>query len=584
MSRAATELTGVCPCGTLHQVPIAWLMVDRDLRVIDGNALFWDELVFAAPPPVGTALEEALPEGLREPIERAAREAMRTGEPADASGLRVFSESQPYRVVDVTVTPTAVRGDDVLLIASSGVGDAGRRVEELTLLHDMIRVLRQQSDIDRVLFTTLTCATAGSGGLGFNRAWVLLCDAENRSLEGAMALGPASQEDAHRIWAALTSSPRTLDQFAAAYDRWVAEEPKPLHETVRRLRFSLTRDAGALPVRALIENRTIHVLETPEVHQELAELAGAPELVIAPMVVGDAPRGVIMADNLYSRAPITQGHVRMLSLFAQHAGMAVEDAQLHRRMEEDQRRLTAALDELQEAQNELLRTGRLAALGEMAARVAHDLRNPLVTLGGWARVVQEDPDDTATVTTAAKIIAEEAANLEELLSMLLEPFSARSLQLEPVDLNGLVEDALQMQENRAQQQGVRLRRGYAEDLPTVRADPAPLRRCLTNLIDNALEAMPRGGMLSAATRREGDGVLVELSDTGIGMTEEQLPRIFDAFYTTGHFGSGLGLAIVWDILQAHGFSIDVRSEPGQGSAFSIRIPLGEEAACPSHPT
>jgi len=255
--------------------------------------------------------------------------------------------------------------------------------------------------------------------------------------------------------------------------------------------------------------------------------------------------------------------------------MALEDAQLHRRMEEDQHKLEQAYADLQLAQAEVLRTGKLAALGEMSARIAHDIRNPLVTLGGWAQVVQEDPEDTETVVTAARIIAEEAASLERMLAMLLEPFASRSLRLEPVDLNRLLEDTLQPHEHKAQQQGIGVERHYAADLPPIPADPAQFRRCLANLIENAIEAMPRGGGLFVATRGEGHNVVVEIGDTGIGMTEEQLPHIFDAFYTTGHFGSGLGLAIVWDILQSHGFSIDVRSEPGHGSVFAIHIPLAQ---------
>jgi signal transduction histidine kinase len=107
----------------------------------------------------------------------------------------------------------------------------------------------------------------------------------------------------------------------------------------------------------------------------------------------------------------------------------------------------------------------------------------------------------------------------------------------------------------------------------VPVDPGQFRRCVSNLIENAIEAMSQGGTLSVVTR-QGDGeIAVEIGDTGIGISEEQLPHIFDAFYTTGHFGSGLGLAIVWDIVQAHGFTIGVRSQPGRGSVFAIGIPL-----------
>jgi signal transduction histidine kinase len=576
MTPDSTPGAELCPCDMLHQVPVACLITDRELNVLEGNDLFWDEIATCPPATRDTPLDRALPEHIVGGIRRAADEAIRTGKPVDAGAMRILPPGHPHRVVDLVVAPASLRDVKVLVIASSAVGDAGRRVEELTLLHDMIRVLRQQRDVGRVLFTTLSCATAGSGGLGFNRAWVLLCDAQGEWLEGEMALGPASREDAHRIWAELTSSPRTLDQFAAAYDRWVTEGPRPLQDAVRRMRFSMSEDVEQLPVLAIVRNRAFHVWDAQadqRVPPELAELIDAREFVVVPMTVGEGPHGVIMADNLYSGAPISRGHVRLLSLFAQHAGMAIEDAQLHRRMADDARKLEQAYAELQKAQDEVVRTSKLAALGEMAARIAHDLRNPLVTLGGWARAVQEDPEDTETAAMAAKIIAEESASLESMLSMLLEPFSSRGLRLAPTDLNQLVEDTLLTQENRAQQRGIRVTREYAPDLPPVPVDPGQFRRCVSNLIDNAIEAMSQGGTLSVVTR-QGDGeVTVEIGDTGIGISEEQLPHIFDAFYTTGHFGSGLGLAIVWDIVQAHGFRIDVRSQLGRGSSFAIHMPL-----------
>jgi signal transduction histidine kinase len=555
---------------------MAWLVVDTDLRVVDGNGLFWSEVAFGGRVLPGTPLDVALPAELRDGVCEAARGVLRTGEPNPVCGVKLLPPGEPHRVVDLLVMPARMHGRDMVMIASSALGDAGRRVEELTLLHDMIRVLRQQTSIDRVLFTALTCATAGSGGLGFNRAWVLLVDDTGERLEGAMALGPSSSDEAMRIWAELTGSPRTLADFADAYDRW-AEEPHPLQQTVRQMRFSMQDEAGLLPVLASVEGQAAVVTDAardPRVSPRLAQLLGTSAFTVVPMVVGSTPRGVILADNVYSGAPITQGHVRLLSLFAQHAGMAIEDAQLHRTMEDHQRRLEEALTELRKTQAELVRTGKLAALGEMSARIAHDLRNPIVTLGGWARLVQEDPSDVETVARAAGIIAEESANLEGLLSMLLEPFTARHPRLEPTDLSRLVEDTLQTHENAAREQQIEVVRDYAPALPKVPADAAQFRRCLANLMKNAVQSMPRGGRLSVRTARtRPDEVIVQVADTGIGMTEEQSARAFDAFYSTGHYGSGLGLTIVWDIVQSHGFTIEVHSRPGEGSTFTIRVPV-----------
>lgn len=575
---AVTNLSeqAVCPCDMFHHVPMAWLVIDHDLRVVQGNRLFWEEVATAPPSPAGRPFTEAVRSELADSLLPGIRRALDTRQAVDVPGVTVYTPSQPHRVIDLTVVPTRTGISEALMIASSAVGDAGRRVAELTLLHDMIRVLRQEREIARVLFTTLTCATAGSGGLGFNRAWVLLVDPSGRWLEGRMALGPGSQDEAHQIWTELTASPRTLEDFAAAYDRWESRHNHPLREAVEQMRFSMKDEAGQLPVLATVERRAITVKaahENPWVGPRLREVLGVEEFVVCPMIVSGEPCGVIMADNLYSGSAITRAHVRLLSLFAQHAGIAIEDAQLHQEMEAKQEALEAANQELRETQDELVRAKQLTALGEMSARVAHDLRNPLVTLGGWARVVQEDPDDVPTVVHAANVIAEEASNLEAVLAMLLEPFASRSLTLEPTDVNVIVADTLAAEGNKLAQREIEVVHEFSDGLPPVPADPAQLRRCLVNLVDNAVNAMPSGGTLTVGSRQEGREIHVTIADTGMGMTAEQRERIFDAFYTTSPSGSGLGLAVVWDIIHAHGYDIVVDSEPGHGTTFTIRMPL-----------
>ncbi|HJN17936.1 MAG TPA: glycogen/starch synthase, partial [Armatimonadota bacterium] len=457
-----------CPCDMFRQVPMAWFVSDRESRVIDGNQLFWDEVASRAPAPAGTPLEEALPEGLLSTLRPAIDRAINMRESVELPGVILFPPSQPNKVVDLVVVPATTSEFDGVMVVSSTVGDTGRRVAELTILNDMIRVLRQELETERVLFTTLTCATAGSGGLGFNRAWVMLVDSTGEWLEGRMAIGPASEDEAHDIWAALTAQPRTLEEFAAAYDRWAAKDHHPLSSRVQKMRFSMTDEAGQLPVLATAEGRAITVKdasENPWVGPQLRETVGADEFVVCPMIVKNEACGVIMADNLYSGAPITRAHVRMLSLFAQHAGIAIEDAQLHQQMEAYQGQLEETLLDLSDAQDQLVRSKQLAVLGEMSARVAHDLRNPLVTLGGWARVVQEDPSDTHTVVHAANIIAEEAANLEAILSMLLEPFASRNLRLEPTDINQIMGDTLAAQGNKLEQRDIEVIHELGQTLP-----------------------------------------------------------------------------------------------------------------------
>lgn len=568
------RITCGCPCRIFDEIPVATLLTTTDLKVIEGNGIFWERVCGCGEAAEGTPLEEALPTELYDAIAGAALKTAGDAAAVEVPGVRLYSSGQPQRVVDLNVRRATDGERELLMVAVNTVPDTGRRVAELTLLNDMVRVLRQETEPERVLFAALTCATAGTGGIGFNRAWLFVVDPSGHWLEGRMALGPNSEEEAHEIWSRVAAEPRTLDEFASAYDRW-AERTQPIQETVRGLRFSMEQDADRIPVLAATGRRSILITnaeEDPRVDERLREVLGVRELVVVPLLVAEQARGVLMADNRYSREPISDGDVRLLTLFAQHAGLALESALTYEQIQASRRELENAYTSLQRTQAELVRTEKLAAIGEMSARIAHDLRNPLVTIGGWAKDLQEDPSDPLVVHRAASIIAKEATNLEEILSMLLEPLAQRQIRMQPVDLNSLVVDRALACESDFAERGIEIRTQLSGGLPQVRGDISALRRMLQNLMDNAADAMPEGGVLTLSTAEDEDHIRLGIEDTGVGMSKEAAERIFDAFYTTKHYGSGIGLAVVWETIRAHGFDIDVHSTPGEGTRFEITIP------------
>ena len=564
-----------CPCPIFDYAPAAMLIADRELNVIEANHEFWSTICNCDPAPEGTPLRDALPREVWGGVEKALAQVTENEKPVEIAGLRLYSSGQSQRVVDLRLSLASDGPRKLVMIAASAVPDTGRRLAELTLLNDMVRVMRRESQLERVLFAVLTCATAGTGGIGFNRAWLLLVDPSGEWLEGRMALGPRSQDEAHEIWSRVAREPHTLDDFTAAYDHWAARDAQPLQNAVQAMRFSMTEDKERLPVAAAVQRRALKVDDAASderVADELREVLDVGECVVVPLVVSNQPRGVLMADNRYSRQPITDADVRLLTLFAQHAGLAVESALALEEIRRGRQELEQAYTSLQRAQGELVRAEQIAAIGEMSARIAHDLRNPLVTIGGWARDLEEEPDDVDAVEHAAGIIANEAARLEEILSMLLEPLAQRQLHLRPVELNGLVVDRAMTSETGLRDRDIDLQVHLADGLPMVRGDIAQLRRSLQNLIDNAADAMPEGGTMDITTFEDEENVWLTIEDTGTGMSKEATERIFDAFYTTKHYGSGIGLAVVWDTIRLHGFDIEVKSTPDEGTLFAIRIP------------
>jgi PAS domain S-box-containing protein len=246
-------------------------------------------------------------------------------------------------------------------------------------------------------------------------------------------------------------------------------------------------------------------------------------------------------------------------------------------------RLQASLQELHQTQQRLVEHERLDALGRMASGVAHDFNNALSKMVGFTELLLTSPEklrNTETVRDHLCKINDAGHDAARVVQRLREFYRPRR-NTEPqkiVDLNSLIKESVSLTEPRwKHDQEIK---GVAINIKTdfqpgvsVLADAAEIREALTNLIFNAVDAMPQGGLITVRTKREGGHAFLEVSDTGTGMTEEVRQRCLEPFFSTkGDAGTGLGLASVYGIVQRHGGEIRVQSQPGEGSTFSILLP------------
>jgi PAS domain S-box-containing protein len=228
------------------------------------------------------------------------------------------------------------------------------------------------------------------------------------------------------------------------------------------------------------------------------------------------------------------------------------------------------LRERKRMEEELLRSERLSALGRAAAHINHEIKNPLMLIGGFARQVLKniagDPDKNKE---KLRIIVDEIQDLEAFL----EEVGSYARIAEPEkrlgDLNALVQETCHRLEPSIQERGITLRLELGHDLPHVRFDPVHLRQVILNIAKNGIEAMPAGGTLTIASGRQADRVFVQISDTGEGMPPEVMEKIFQPFFSTKPKGTGLGLAISRKIMEAHQGQITIASEPHQGTRVSL---------------
>jgi PAS domain S-box-containing protein len=228
------------------------------------------------------------------------------------------------------------------------------------------------------------------------------------------------------------------------------------------------------------------------------------------------------------------------------------------------------LRERKRLEEELLRSERLSALGRAAAHINHEIKNPLMLIGGFARQILKDiPRDLEKDKEKLQIMVDEVQRLESFLSEVGSYAKISEPQKRLGDLNALVQETCQRLEPAIQEKGITLRLELDHDLPQVWFDPVHLRQVILNIAKNGIEAMPEGGTLSLVSGRQADGVFVQISDTGEGIPPEILEKIFQPFFSTKAKGSGLGLAISQKIMEAHQGKITIESELGKGSRVTL---------------
>lgn len=221
------------------------------------------------------------------------------------------------------------------------------------------------------------------------------------------------------------------------------------------------------------------------------------------------------------------------------------------------------------------RADRMKALGEMAAQVAHEIRNPLGGIKGFASLLKRDLKDNPSLQKMAASIVEGTDNLDHMVDRILHYSRPVHLHLEKTDLMALIHDLklLFMADAHAYHSNVTIVIDASFDQVILSLDPVLFKSALLNLWVNAAQAMPDGGAITLSVRKQPGCVILSVSDTGVGIPEENLSKLYSPFFTTKVEGNGLGLIEVQKVIQAHGGAIDVESTVNKGTTFKIKLPF-----------
>lgn len=227
-----------------------------------------------------------------------------------------------------------------------------------------------------------------------------------------------------------------------------------------------------------------------------------------------------------------------------------------------------------EEEKRLQRANKLATLGEVAASIAHEIRNPLAIVLGSLQILPRRMDDRDFIFSFLRVATEELVRVNNSIESLLDFARFSQPSFSNIDINTLLKNILEFFEMAAENQEIKIEKDFAP-LPLVEADEKQMRQALMNIILNALQAMPSGGKLQVATRyQQGDKFIqLMIADTGCGIKPEDRPRVFDAFYSTKKKGTGLGLALVHRVIDEHRGIIEFKSEVNKGTSFYLHLPV-----------
>jgi signal transduction histidine kinase len=292
-------------------------------------------------------------------------------------------------------------------------------------------------------------------------------------------------------------------------------------------------------------------------------------------------RKVIGTVRLYTgeRREFTVSDRKMLLAIAGQAAVAIEHARLYRQIESKNRELLASNVQLRKTQKELVKKEKLAALGEMAATVAHEIRNPLTSVRGFAQRIARKYSELGDgrLGEYTGIIIEEVDRLNKFIKDVLDFARRAKPEFKKVDVNHLLSDIITLMRDELTAQSIVVISDLDMKIRETVMDEALMKQVFINLFQNSRQAMNKGGVLMVRTQNSGSDVRVRIADDGYGIPKEILQKIWTPFYTTKTQGTGLGLSLVQRIIDDHEGRIYIRSRPGKGTVVDIFLPVVEKA-------
>lgn len=399
-----------------------------------------------------------------------------------------------------------------------------QQIERLWYLYKISQSLHTLN-LDKILHIVLEGVTKG---IGFDRARLYLVDETHNLLRCRMAVGVQKDN--------IKDIVLPIEESTSIVGRVVLEKkPYVIHDA----------------------------MNDPRVNLELKRRFNLKSFAAVPLIGREKVWGVITADNLYSDRKITDEQVETLITFSNQAGLAIENASLYERLKQS----------TQELEAQLLQSTKLAALGQLAAGIAHELRNPLTSIKILFNSIVSRIGTRKDIETDIKVIESEIDRMNGIIKQFLDFSRPSFLCLSSVDVNNILEDTLRLMAYELEEQKISVSKVFSKKPLNINADIEKLKQVFINIILNSIQAMPEGGKLVIKTVDKDGHIEITIKDTGKGIPSDIKNKIFEPFFTTKEGGLGLGLCITKRIIDYHGGNIEIDSTVGKGTTVKIKIPV-----------
>jgi signal transduction histidine kinase len=440
-----------------------------------------------------------------------------------------------------------------------------KQLTELKLLYQFSNTMLSTIHINKLTHLILTALTSEHSSL-FGRAMLFLRNEKTGVLQGMLGIQQESTKGLLIIGGDDTLSSRwDISDEVIAHQR-----SAEFCSLVQSTRIDIDNDCPV--IRNVIFEQKLCIIEDAGCNESktcsFIKHLGVTSFAAAPLSARGTSLGIIVVDNPQSGRTISHDDLHFLQLFANQAGMAIENSMLYNRIDD-------AHSNLRDARERLIHGERLAAIGEMAANLAHELKNPLITIGGFAgRLLKSLPDDSREHTYADTIV-KEVSRLEKMLADILAFSRKPTICYCACELGEILRDCIGSCSTTLEDYKITLSENLGAAKWPLLGDAHQLKQVFLNLILNACEAMPNGGFVDISVENglsDTPEVTISIADSGGGIPDDMLPQIFNPFFTTKRHGTGLGLAIVNRILLNHNGCINA-TNTGTGAIFTVTLPL-----------